>query len=132
MAAADVVLAMGGYNTVCELLTLRKRALIVPRVKPGVEQLLRAERMAARGYLRMVHPDALTPATLAVALQAELADWRSQRSAPPLRHLDGLAGVTAALFDAIGHRSALQRAVAQRAASAPHRHASTAAEGAAA
>ena len=39
MAAADVVLAMGGYNTVCELLTLRKRALLVPRVKPGVEQL---------------------------------------------------------------------------------------------
>ena len=27
MAAADVVVAMGGYNTVCELLTLRKRAL---------------------------------------------------------------------------------------------------------
>jgi predicted glycosyltransferase len=35
MAAADVVVAMGGYNTVCELLTLRKRALLVPRVKPG-------------------------------------------------------------------------------------------------
>jgi hypothetical protein len=35
MAAADVVVAMGGYNTVCELLTLRKRAVLVPRIKPG-------------------------------------------------------------------------------------------------
>ena len=104
MAAADVVLAMGGYNTVCELLTLRKRALLVPRVKPGVEQCIRAERMSALGFVRMVHPDGLTPAVLLAALQDELSAWQQQRSTPALRRLDGLAGVTAALFDAMGHR----------------------------
>lgn len=102
MDGADVVLAMGGYNTVCELLTLRKRALLVPRVKPGVEQCLRAERMAAHGFVRMLHPDRLAPATLGAALQAELAAWRAQQLPPALRRLDGLPRVTAALFELLG------------------------------
>ncbi|MFQ5544184.1 MAG: glycosyltransferase family protein, partial [Nitrospiria bacterium] len=46
MEAADVVVSMGGYNTICEILTLRKRAVVVPRVKPVEEQWIRAERMA--------------------------------------------------------------------------------------
>ena len=36
--AADLVVAMGGYNTVCEVLTLGKRAIVVPRVRPVQEQ----------------------------------------------------------------------------------------------
>ena len=101
MGAADVVLSMGGYNTVCELLTLRKRALIVPRVKPGQEQLIRAERMAALGLLRMLHPQQMTPATLLAGLQAEIEALGARTTRAPLDH-DGLARVTEALFDAIG------------------------------
>jgi predicted glycosyltransferase len=112
MSAADLVLAMGGYNTVCELLTLRKRALLVPRVTPGVEQCIRAERMAALGLVRMLHPDRLGPATLLAALEAELADLRARRQPPVLRRLDGLARVTAALFDAMGHRARAPAAAA--------------------
>jgi predicted glycosyltransferase len=37
---ADRVVAMGGYNTVYELLSFEKHALIVPRVKPRCEQLI--------------------------------------------------------------------------------------------
>jgi predicted glycosyltransferase len=109
MAAADVVVAMGGYNTVCELLTLRKRALIVPRVKPGVEQSIRAERMAALGFLRMLHPELLSPPTLLAALESELAAWRAHQQPVALRRLDGLARVTAALFEAMGHRPVTPR-----------------------
>ncbi|MFQ5570088.1 MAG: glycosyltransferase family protein, partial [Rhodothermales bacterium] len=36
---AERVVSMGGYNTVCELLSLGKRALIVPRIRPRREQL---------------------------------------------------------------------------------------------
>jgi predicted glycosyltransferase len=104
MAAADVVVAMGGYNTVCELLTLRKRAVLVPRMQPGVEQCVRAERMAAMGLLRMVHPQRLDSATLMAAIDAELAGWRRREQRPLLRRLDGLERVTAALFEAIGLR----------------------------
>jgi predicted glycosyltransferase len=101
MAAADVVLAMGGYNTVCELLTLRKRAVLVPRIKPGIEQQMRAERMAGLGLMRMLHPDGLTPAALMAGLQAELAALAARQRLPQSPRLDGLARVTAAIFDAI-------------------------------
>ncbi|WP_298824586.1 glycosyltransferase [uncultured Piscinibacter sp.] len=103
MAGADVVLAMGGYNTVCELLTLRKRALLVPRVKPGQEQCIRAERMAALGLVRMLHPELLGVTTLMAALQAELTAWSAQQQPPALRRIDGLARVTEALFELLEH-----------------------------
>jgi len=101
MGGADVVLAMGGYNTVCELLTLRKRAVLVPRVRPGIEQLMRAERMAGQGLVRLLHPDGLTPAALMDGLQAELAALAQRQHLPRFARLDGLARVTAAIFDAI-------------------------------
>jgi predicted glycosyltransferase len=72
MDAADVVVAMGGYNTVCEIATLRKRAVVVPRVRPVQEQGIRASRLASLGLLRMIHPDTLTPNTLANAVEREL------------------------------------------------------------
>jgi predicted glycosyltransferase len=72
MDAADVVVSMSGYNTVCELLTLKKRAILVPRVKPVQEQLVRAERLAQLGLARTLHPDALAPALMAQTLVEEL------------------------------------------------------------
>jgi predicted glycosyltransferase len=42
MAAADLVVSMGGYNTICELLSLGTVPLIVPRDTPRKEQLIRA------------------------------------------------------------------------------------------
>ncbi len=71
--AADLVVSMGGYNTTCELLTLRKRAIIVPRVKPAQEQWIRAERLAQQGLVRAIHPNNLTPKTLMDTVQEELS-----------------------------------------------------------
>src|SRR3712207_9415316 len=51
LARADFVVAMGGYNTVCEALSFEKRALIVPRVTPRREQMVRAERLRDRGLI---------------------------------------------------------------------------------
>ena len=34
IAAADVVVAMGGYNSTCEILSQGKKAVLVPRVRP--------------------------------------------------------------------------------------------------
>lgn len=64
LAGAERVVAMGGYNTVCEVLRLAKPALIVPRVRPRQEQLVRAERFAELGLIDMLHPDRLDPAAL--------------------------------------------------------------------
>ena len=43
LAAADLVVSMGGYNTICELLSLGTLPLIVPRDTPRKEQLIRAK-----------------------------------------------------------------------------------------
>ncbi len=48
------VLAMGGYNTFCEILTLDKRAIIVPRKRPRMEQYIRAHRAQQLGLVRML------------------------------------------------------------------------------
>jgi predicted glycosyltransferase len=72
MEAAELVVSMGGYNTVCELLTLRKRAIVVPRMYPVREQLIRARCMAERGLLRYLDPRELSPSTLMTAVWEEL------------------------------------------------------------
>jgi len=61
---ADRVIAMGGYNTVCEVLSFEKHALIVPRVTEP-EQGIRARRMQELGLLDVLHPDDLSPQALA-------------------------------------------------------------------
>jgi predicted glycosyltransferase len=60
----EAVVAMGGYNTFCEILTAQKPSIIIPRVKPTEEQVIRARKMAQLGLLEMIHPDELTPAVL--------------------------------------------------------------------
>ena len=54
MARAAGVVAMGGYNTFCEILSLDKRALIVPRRRPRLEQYIRTSRTAELGLVRML------------------------------------------------------------------------------
>ncbi|RMF56414.1 MAG: glycosyltransferase [Calditrichaeota bacterium] len=64
LAAADVVVSMGGYNSICEILSFRKKAVIVPRVSPVKEQLIRTKRLAELGLVNMLHPAELTPESL--------------------------------------------------------------------
>ena len=65
---AAAVVCLGGYNTFCEIVSLNKRSLIVPRVTPRAEQLLRANAARRLGLVQTLHPDRLTPETLAEAL----------------------------------------------------------------
>jgi predicted glycosyltransferase len=54
MASSDAVIAMGGYNTFCEILSFDKPALILPRSQPREEQLIRARNAASIGLLSML------------------------------------------------------------------------------
>jgi UDP-glucuronate 4-epimerase len=73
VAAADAVVCMGGYNTVCEVLALAVPAVIVPRTQPRQEQLIRVERLGARGLVHWMHPSSLSPRVLAENI-VELAE----------------------------------------------------------
>jgi predicted glycosyltransferase len=70
IARAAGVVAMGGYNTFCEVLSLNKRTLIVPRTVPRMEQYIRASRAAKLGLIGMLSEDEhLDPAAMAAALR---------------------------------------------------------------
>ncbi len=64
------VVAMGGYNTFCEILSFDKRALIVPRTKPRREQYIRAARAEELGLCRvLVESETMDPSVMATALR---------------------------------------------------------------
>jgi predicted glycosyltransferase len=70
MARAAGVVAMGGYNTFCEILSFDKRALIVPRTAPRLEQFIRTKRAAELGLLAMLsEQEGSDPRIMAAALR---------------------------------------------------------------
>jgi predicted glycosyltransferase len=70
MARAAGVVAMGGYNTFCEILSFDKRALIVPRTAPRLEQYIRSRRAAELGLLTMLsEQEGRDPRVMAAALR---------------------------------------------------------------
>jgi predicted glycosyltransferase len=89
VAAADAVVGMAGYNTVREILSYRRRALLVPRVDPRVEQLIRAEALERRGLVRVLHPAELTPERLGAELRLLLAAGQPPSPGFSLSGLDG-------------------------------------------
>jgi len=69
MARARGVVAMGGYNTFCEILSFDKPALILPRTAPRLEQFIRAQRASELGLVTMLSDDnARDPVKMAAAL----------------------------------------------------------------
>ncbi len=54
IANATGIVSMGGYNIFCEILSFDKRALIVPRTIPRLEQHIRASRAQELGLVRML------------------------------------------------------------------------------
>lgn len=86
VADAAAVVTMGGYNTVCELLAAGRPALVVPRVTPRREQLLRMESLAPHTELDHLEPTAAT----ATAIGAWLTGAVGRGTVAHRLDLDGL------------------------------------------
>jgi len=105
IAGARAVVAMGGYNTYCEILSFDKPALIVPRIRPRQEQLIRARRAAELGLVQMLLPEEAEDALRFAAELKALPDRpRPSQSAPDLR-LEGLAHISEIVGDWLEQRS---------------------------
>jgi predicted glycosyltransferase len=107
---AGAVVSMGGYNTTVELLAARKSALIVPRVEPRVEQLIRAKRLADLGLVEMIHPNDLTPGLVRSKVEGLL---RSDPDSTPRVEVD-ISGASRAM-DFVAAAMAEKRAMALKA-----------------
>ena len=98
VAAADLVVSMAGYNTVCEILAAGTPAVLTPRSSQRDEQRLRSTRLAERGLVEAVDPDQLTPRALAEAAHRALERGRRVAPAPAGElALSGLAQVARAI-----------------------------------
>jgi predicted glycosyltransferase len=93
IARASAVVAMGGYNTFCEILSFDKPALIMPRTAPRLEQYIRAARAEELGLMAMLPEDrGRDPQVMAVALR-RLTNQPPPSSAVIPGLLDGMDNV---------------------------------------
>lgn len=92
ISAADLVIAMAGYNTSVEILRMKTPAILIPRAGPSAEQRTRARLFAERQWVDMIDPDQLTSENLAQCISAHL--MHPNRSKPSI--LPNISGAAVA------------------------------------
>jgi predicted glycosyltransferase len=92
ISAADLVIAMAGYNTSVEILRTKTPAILIPRAGPSAEQRTRARLFSEKQWVDMIDPDELTPENLAQCISSHVT--RPRRSKPST--LPNLNGATMA------------------------------------
>jgi predicted glycosyltransferase len=106
--AADLVATMGGYNSLCEVVSLRKKALVVPRLGPRAEQRMRARLFQEKGLIDVLDPREVSARSLAerVMMDLERTDFPSATAT-----IDTAGSITAAglLLELAAGRLALRR-----------------------
>jgi predicted glycosyltransferase len=98
--AADLVVAMAGYNTTMEILRSGKRAILIPRAGPSAEQRMRASLCAAQGWVDMIDPDDLSTEHLVPIIDKSLRNTPAgvAMASPYLSGLNAAAAQLAALL----------------------------------
>jgi len=90
MVSASAVIAMGGYNTFCEILSFDKAALILPRSQPRQEQTIRARNAAQLGLLSMLDLNSERDVSLMVQSIKNLHQQDKPSARPVSKLLHGL------------------------------------------
>jgi predicted glycosyltransferase len=103
MEAADLIVAMAGYNTTIEILRSGKPAVLVPRSGPSAEQRTRARLFADRGWIEMIDPGELTPDRLAFQVIENLTR-ETQPVAATRPNLEGVMAATSRLVDLLPNK----------------------------
>jgi predicted glycosyltransferase len=113
LAAADLVVGMGGYNTLCEILSMRIPSLIIPRETPRQEQLIRARIFRERQLVDYIPWHLCTPRKMGERVSALLddaSDYREAISCFPMtgivemrKRLAAFSGKDASAYDYPSH-----------------------------
>jgi predicted glycosyltransferase len=105
IARASAIVGMAGYNTFCEIISFNKPAMLVPRVLPRREQLIRALRAAELGLVDTLLPDEADDAVTMSARLLALPDRSRPLDAGAASMLDGLQRIRECVmnFDATAH-----------------------------
>jgi predicted glycosyltransferase len=89
-AAADVVVSMGGYNTLCEILNQGTVSLVIPREIPRKEQLLRAQAFSGHNLVDYIPWGEFTPEQLKKKILALLDKPEPYQEAMARFRLNGI------------------------------------------
>ena len=105
MERAVGVVGMAGYNTFCEILSFDKRAILIPRVRPRREQVMRAMRAAELDLAHALDPEQpQDPHIMTDALhKLHLRPMPSERGAVEM--LRGLDVITDLVADRVSRRT---------------------------
>ena len=97
MQNAVGVVAMGGYNTFCEILSFDCRAVIAPRTVPRMEQHIRASVAEQLGLIRMLDRDrdGVGPEVMARGDPRPCPPRARRRGKAPAGFMDGLEKIIA-------------------------------------
>jgi len=100
------IVAMGGYNTFCEIMSFNKPSLLVPRVVPRQEQMIRALKAEEAGLLSVLPIDRYPDTEQMIAALARLPHQAppSAKGIPGL--LDGLDRINARVAEILDQRGA--------------------------
>ncbi len=115
MQDASAVVAMGGYNTFCEVLSMNKRALIIPRTVPRLEQYIRATRAAEAGLIGVLVDDGIRHSDTMLTALRQLSQQKKPSEVVIPGLLDGLINLNRLVrlrFKAADKRRALLEAEA--------------------
>jgi predicted glycosyltransferase len=89
-AAADLVVSMGGYNTLCEILSQGTLSLVIPRETPRKEQMIRAQAFKRQNLIDYIPWGEFTPQILQEKILELLGNPASYREAISQFRLTGI------------------------------------------
>jgi predicted glycosyltransferase len=81
---------MGGYNTMCEILSQKTPSLIIPRETPRKEQLIRAQAFQHQQLIDYLPWNELTPQKLGRKINGMLANLQPYQQAMDQFELRGI------------------------------------------
>ena len=99
LAESDAVVSMAGYNTVAKILQARVNAVLLPRVFPRREQLIRSQRLERLGLVSMIADP--KPRPLRVAVEHALASRRDWSRVPALEGRSRVCDIVGQLLDQV-------------------------------
>ena len=89
-AAADLVVSMGGYNTLCEILSQGTLSLVIPRETPRKEQMIRAQAFKRQNLVDFIPWGEFNPKILQEKIRALLESPDHYREAIAQFRLTGI------------------------------------------
>ena len=101
---ADLLVTMGGYNSVGSALSFGVPTLIVPRTVPRREQLIRAQRLAALNLVDVMDPSQATATAIGEWMAHPPLNRPQARSVIDLTGLDRLTAIVSQLTPASKER----------------------------